>query len=60
LSDAEIGTLTTWADHGAPEGEAKDKPAPDQFRDGWNIGPDLVFQLPKPLKIPAKGRIEYT
>jgi hypothetical protein len=60
LSDAEIATLVNWADHRAPEGDAKDKPAPVQFRDGWNIRPDLVFQLPKPLKIPAQGTIEYT
>ena len=60
LSDAEIGTLVAWADRGAPEGDANDKPAPVRFRDGWNIRPDLVFQLPKPLKIPAKGTVEYT
>src|SRR6516164_2428916 len=60
LSDAEIKTLVSWADNGAPEGEAKDKPAPVTFRDGWNIRPDLVFQLPKPFKVPAKGTIEYT
>ena len=60
LSDAEIKTLVSWADNAAPEGEAKDKPAPVTFRDGWNIRPDLVFQLPKPFKVPAKGTIEYT
>ena len=60
LTDAEIATLSTWSDAGAPEGNAADKPAPVQFRDGWNIRPDLVFELPKPLKIPAKGTVEYT
>jgi len=60
LTEAEIRTISTWADNGAPEGNAADKPAPVQFRDGWNIRPDLVFQFPKPLKIPAKGTIEYT
>ena len=60
LTDAEIATLSEWADRGAPEGDAKDKPGPPAFRDGWNIRPDLVFQLPKPLKIPAKGTVEYT
>ncbi len=60
LSDADAATLVAWADRGAPEGDVKDQPAPVQFRDGWNIHPDLVFQLPKPLKIPAKGTIEYT
>jgi len=60
LADAEIATLTAWADHGAPEGDAKNMPPPVQFRQGWNIRPDLIFELPKPLKIPAKGTVEYT
>jgi hypothetical protein len=60
LTEAEIKTLSAWADGGAPEGDVKDAPAPVQFRDGWNIRPDLVFQLPKPYRIPAKGTIEYT
>ena len=60
LTDDEITTITSWVDRGAPEGEAKDKPAPVAFRDNWNIRPDLVFQLPKALKIPATGTVEYT
>jgi hypothetical protein len=60
LTDAEIATLSMWADNGAPQGDPRDKPAPVAFRDGWNIRPDLVFQLPKPLKIPAKGTVEHT
>ncbi len=28
LSQADIDTLVAWADNGAPEGDAKDKPAP--------------------------------
>jgi mono/diheme cytochrome c family protein len=60
MSDADINTLVAWVDAGAPEGDAKDRPAPAQFRDGWNIRPDLVLQMPKPYKVPAKGTIEYT
>ena len=60
LTDAEIATLAAWADNGAPEGDAGDMPVPLRFTDGWNIRPDLIFRLPKPLKIPAKGTIEYT
>ena len=60
LTDAEIATITSWVDAGAPEGETRDKPVPVTFREGWNIRPDLVFQLPKPLKIPVKGTVEYT
>jgi hypothetical protein len=60
LSDSEIQTLVSWVDSNAPEGDAKDKPAPRTFRDGWNIRPDVVFQLPKPLKVPARKTVEYT
>jgi hypothetical protein len=60
LTNEEIATITSWVDGGAPEGNEKDKPAPVTFRDGWNIRPDLVFQMPKPLKIPARGTVEYT
>jgi hypothetical protein len=60
LSDGEIATLTAWADQGAPAGNPKDAPAPIAFRDGWNIRPDLVFEMPKPMKIPAAGTVEYT
>src|SRR6202163_1081872 len=45
LSDADIKTLTAWADEGAPEGDAKDKPSPVQWTDGWNIKPDVVFEM---------------
>ena len=60
LSEADIATLAAWADGGAPEGDAKDKPAPVAFRDGWNIRPDLTFKLPKPFPIPSRGTLEYT
>jgi len=60
LTAAEIATLAAWADGGAPEGNAKGKPAPVTFTDGWNIRPDLIFELPKPLKVPSRGTVEYT
>jgi hypothetical protein len=60
MTDAEIHTLAAWVDAGAPEGDAKDKPAARQFSDGWNIRPDLVFEMPQPYKVPSKGTIEYT
>jgi hypothetical protein len=60
LSDADIQTLVSWADSGAAEGDAKDKPAAVQWLEGWNIKPDLVFKMPKPYIIPASGTIEYT
>ena len=61
LSQSEINTLTAWADGGALEGDAKDKPAPVQWVDGWNIPkPDLVVEMPVEYEVPAKGTVEYT
>ena len=59
LSDGELKTLVSWADGGAPEGDAKDKPAPVQFTEGWNIKPDVVVAMPKPFEVPASGILEY-
>src|SRR5580658_10016912 len=60
LNEADIATLVAWADHGAPEGDPKDKPAPVEWHEGWNIQPDVVFSMSKPFKVPAKGTVEYT
>ena len=59
LSDADVSTLVGWADGGAPEGDAKDKPAPLQFTEGWNIKPDAVISMPQPFEVPATGILEY-
>ena len=59
LSDADINTLVAWVDKGAPEGDAKDKPAPLTLTQGWNIRPDVVVAMAKPFVVPAKGTIEY-
>jgi mono/diheme cytochrome c family protein len=60
LTGAEIATLTAWADGGAMAGNPNDAPKPMAFREGWNIRPDVVFEMPKPMAIPAKGSVEYT
>jgi len=60
LTDAEIKTLAEWADNGTPEGDPKLAPPPREWADGWRIGkPDLIFQIPKPVKIPAQGTMPY-
>jgi len=59
LSDRDIQTLAAWADSGAPEGEASEKPAPVEWHDGWNIAPDLVLQMPDPYAVPASGALPY-
>jgi hypothetical protein len=60
LPQAEIDTIASWADAGAPEGDPKKAPPPLTFVDGWNIGqPDKVFEMPTPFSVPARGTIEY-
>jgi hypothetical protein len=59
LSESEIATLAAWADNGAPEGDAKDKPAPLTFTDGWNLKPDLIVEMPTEFHVPATGAVEY-
>src|SRR5271156_5284221 len=57
LSDSEIGTLVSWADNGAAEGNPKDAPAPLTFQNGWSLKPDIVVEMPKPFELPATGTI---
>ena len=60
LSDHDVATLAKWADAGAPEGDAKDLPAPPHFRDGWPLGqPDLVLQPSRPYHLEADGSDVY-
>jgi hypothetical protein len=59
LSADDIGTLAAWADNGAFEGDAKDRPATLTFQDGWNIKPDIIVEMPKPFYLPATGTINY-
>jgi hypothetical protein len=59
LSDAELRTISEWADNGAPEGDAKDKPAPIVFQEGWNIKPDMVIEMPDDFHVPASGTVSY-
>ena len=61
LSQAEIDTIVSWVNAGAPEGNPKDTPALPKFAEGWQIGkPDQVFEMASDFEIPARGTIEYT
>ena len=61
LSGQQIASIVAWANAGAPAGDPHDAPAPRQWPDGWNIPqPDLVVKMPKAVKIPAEGEVEYT
>src|SRR6185369_3528498 len=53
LTDAEIATISAWADSGAVEGAAHDKPAPIAFHDGWNVEPDMIIEMPRDFTVPA-------
>src|SRR5579862_3367390 len=62
LTDDEIATIVTWADHGAPEGNPADLPAPRQFSDTdkWHIGaPDRIISMKTPYTLKAKGGDEF-
>ncbi len=60
LTDQEKETLIAWADHGAPQGNAKDLPPAPKFVEGWEIGkPDAVISMLKPFEVPASGTIDY-
>jgi hypothetical protein len=61
LTPAQIKTLTSWADNGAPEGNEKDKPAAPHFAEGWSIGkPDMIVQFPHEIAIPATGVLDQS
>ena len=59
LTQAEITKLAAWADSGAPEGEAAQKPADREFTDGWRIRPDVVVSMPTPYWVAAKGAVAH-
>jgi len=62
LTDAEIETVTKWADAGAPQGNMSDMPAPRVFSeiDKWHIGkPDIVVTMPKSYELKANGPDEF-
>jgi|SRR5882672_3974180 len=60
LTSKEIDTIAGWVDAGAPEGDAKDAPAPRKFNETWQIGtPDAIYTIPRKEHIPAEGALPY-
>ena len=55
LTDSDIQTLAAWADSGAAEGDAKDKPAGVDWPSGWRVKPDVILSMPEAHNVPAKG-----
>jgi hypothetical protein len=61
LSSEQLATLGDWVKAGAPAGGEKDAPPRAHWAGGWNIAaPNLVLRMPRPVKIPATGDVEYT
>lgn len=61
LSSRELETIQNWVRAGAPAGNQKDASAPPHWTANWNIAqPDLILKMPRPVKIPAAGDVEYT
>jgi peroxiredoxin len=60
LSQDQIETVVSWINDGMPQGNASDLPPAISYPDGWRIGePDVVFELPQEVTVPAKGTIPY-
>jgi hypothetical protein len=60
LAPGEKETLVAWVDAGALEGSPADAPKPVAFTTGWQIPtPDVVFEMPAPFDVPAKGVLNY-
>ncbi len=60
MPQEEIDTLIAWIDAGAPFGDAKDLPPKQEYAEGWAIDePDLVFELPEEVTVPADGVVPY-
>ena len=61
LTAEQIAAIVAWANGGAPAGSAQDAPPLRNWSNFWNIPqPDVVVKMPKPVKIPERGEVEYT
>jgi hypothetical protein len=54
LTDGDIRKLAMWADGGAREGDAVDKP-PQQWTAGWRTPPDVIVSMEDPYDVSATG-----
>lgn len=60
FSEEERATLFSWLDGGMPKGNPGDMPEPKIFHEDWSIGkPDMIFEMPKEIVIPAEGVMPY-
>jgi hypothetical protein len=60
LSPEETGTILSWVDQGALQGNPAEARPPRQFSDGWRLGkPDAVLEMAEEFHIPATGTVKY-
>ena len=60
LADKEKELIRTWVANGCPKGNPEDTPELPKFVEGWIIPrPDVVYKMPEPYAVPAKGTVEY-
>ncbi len=61
MSAEDKAMIAKWVANGAPEGDAKDLPAPPKFAEGWMIPkPDqVVYMRDEDYEVPATGVVEY-
>ena len=59
LSQNERQTLLAWVAAGAPRGDPSQAPPPRSFPAGWQIEPDVVFEMPQAFEVPSSGTIDY-
>jgi hypothetical protein len=60
LSEPDKTNLLAWLNSGRPQGNSADAPVARQFPGRWDIGePDMVLQLPEPIKVKAEGFMPY-
>lgn len=61
LRGEERETLLQWLAAGMPFGDAAELPAPRRWSaSDWQIGePDVVFELPEEVEVPASGVVPY-
>ncbi|MGH3055884.1 MAG: thiol-disulfide isomerase, partial [Gaiellaceae bacterium] len=61
LAPQQLATIADWVKAGAPAGDEKAAPPAPHWSAGWNIAlPDLILKMPRQVKIPATGDVEYT
>ena len=60
LSEQDKANLLAWLNSNRPPGNPADAPIARLFPSQWNIGkPDVILQLPEPIKIKAEGFMPY-